>query len=209
MTDFSTVRNLIFDLGGVIINIDPQLTYQAMAKLAGREADQLLAQLREHRLVERLESGQISNEEFLAEARQTLALQGSDEDLRQAWNELLLDLPAERIDRLRELGQHYRVFLLSNTNAFHIPTVERILHEATHVQTLDELFEKAYYSYQVGYIKPDAAIFQFVLEDSQLNAEETVFIDDSFANVQAAEQLGIRTIHVQPPQTMLDYLKDA
>ena len=125
-----------------------------------------------------------------------------------AWNSLLLDLPPERVELLKKLRENYRLFLLSNTSSIHITQVNKILEATTGIEKLDDLFEKVYYSYDMGLMKPDPAIYLQVLKEQGLEAEETLFLDDNADNIAAASKLGIDTIHVQKPVTILDYLKD-
>jgi epoxide hydrolase-like predicted phosphatase len=132
----------------------------------------------------------------------------SDEAIDTAWNSLLLDLPPERVELLRRLATRYRLFLLSNTSSIHITQVNKILEASTGVGQLEDLFETVFLSYEMGLMKPDIRIYQQVLDKAGLKAEETLFLDDNADNIRSAAQLGIETIHVQKPVTILEYLKD-
>ena len=120
----------------------------------------------------------------------------------------MLDLPPERVELLQKLAVNYRLFLLSNTSSIHITQVNKILEASTGVEKLEDLFETVFLSYEMGLMKPDPRIYQKVLEQAGLKAEETLFLDDNLANIEAASRLGIDTIHVQKPVTILEYLKD-
>jgi putative hydrolase of the HAD superfamily len=132
----------------------------------------------------------------------------SDEAIDTAWNSLLLDLPPERVALLQKLSESYRIFLLSNTSSIHITQVNKILEASTGIERLDHLFETVFLSYEMGLMKPDAQIYLNVLEQAGLQAEETLFLDDNLDNINGASKLGIDTIHVQKPLTILEYLKD-
>ena len=127
-----------------------------------------------------------------------LKLALSDADFDTAWNALLLDIPKARIELLRALRTHYRVFLLSNTNRIHIDHLCGYLQREHGEPSLHGLFEKCYLSYEMGMRKPQLEIYRHVLEDSGLRAEETVFLDDSLPNIEAAKRAGMHTVHIVP-----------
>jgi putative hydrolase of the HAD superfamily len=131
----------------------------------------------------------------------------ADEVIDTAWNTVLLDLPVERIERIKELKANYRLFLLSNTSPIHIRQVNNVLTQLNQPM-LEQLFERVFYSYEVRMAKPSPDIYRHVLTEANLVAEETAFFDDNVANIRAAAGLGIQAVHVQPPLTILDYLKD-
>jgi len=205
----SRIKNIIFDLGDVILNIDVPLASLSFGKLSGREQHEILTLFKENELFRLFETGLVDEDAFRNLIRELLAFpEWSSEIIDTAWNSLLLDIPPARIELIRELGQHYRLFLLSNTSSIHVKEVNKILHAASGVEKLDDLFEKVYLSYEMGLMKPDPAIYLKVLEESGLIAEETLFLDDNPDNITAASKLGIDTILVQKPVTILDYLKD-
>lgn len=203
------VKNIIFDLGDVIINIDVPRAAQSFATLSGRELKEVMDVFQENALFRQFETGRLDATAFRGYVRQILQNEGwTDNDLDKAWNSLLLDIPPERIVMLQKLAKKYRLFLLSNTSSIHIAKVNEILHETSGVKRLNDLFEKIFLSYEMGIMKPDAEIYERVLEDAGIVAEQTLFLDDNADNIAAAGTLGIQTILVQKPLTMLDYLPD-
>ena len=205
----SRIKNIIFDLGDVILNIDVPLASSSFGKLSGREQHEILTLFKEKELFRLFETGLVDEDAFRNMIRELLEFPDwSEEIIDTAWNSLLLDIPPARIELIKELGKNYRLFLLSNTSSIHIKQVNKILHAATGIEKLDNLFEKVYLSYEMGLMKPDPAIYLQVLEESGLVAEETLFLDDNADNITAASKLGIDTILVQKPVTILDYLKD-
>jgi len=205
----SRIKNIIFDLGDVILNIDVPLASSSFGKLSGREQHEILTLFKEKELFRLFETGLVDEDAFRNMIRELLEFPDwSEEIIDTAWNSLLLDIPPARIELIKELGKNYRLFLLSNTSSIHIKQVNKILHAATGIEKLDDLFEKVYLSYEMGLMKPDPAIYLQVLEESGLVAEETLFLDDNADNITAASKLGIDTILVQKPVTILDYLKD-
>ncbi|WP_266366827.1 HAD family hydrolase [Tellurirhabdus rosea] len=203
------IKNIIFDLGDVIIPINVSLTALAFSRLSGLTLEQVQILFREHQVFQQFETGLVDDKGFRDHIRQILAnKEWADEVIDEAWNTLLLDLPIERIKRIQELKGRYRLFLLSNTSPIHIREVNQKLHQVAGVPTLNELFEKVYYSYEIRMMKPSPDIYQYVLDDAGLVAGETVFLDDNADNIRGAAELGIVAVQVQPPLTILDYLRD-
>lgn len=203
------IKNIIFDLGDVIINIDVPLAARSFAELCGQEEAEVIELFKEKDLFRQFETGELDEAAFRSYVRQILKQEHWDDaTINKAWNTLLLDIPPARIELLQKLRERYKLFLLSNTSPIHIAEVNLILEKASGVPRLDELFDKLFLSYEMGVMKPDPAIYQKVLEEAGLKAEETLFLDDNAANIQAASALGIHTIHVQKPNTILEYLKD-
>ena len=203
------IKNIIFDLGDVILNIDVPVASLSFSKLSGREQQEILDLFKEKDLFRQFETGSLDETGFRNYIRELLVFPDwTDDMIDTAWNSLLLDLPPERVELLKNLRTRYRLFLLSNTSSIHIIQVNKILEAATGVKKLDDLFDKVYLSYEMGLMKPDPAIYQQVLEEQGLVAEETLFLDDNADNIKAAATLGIATIHVCKPTTILEYLKD-
>jgi putative hydrolase of the HAD superfamily len=214
----ATLKNLIFDLGDVIIPIDLTAPIRNFAMLANMPEDEVRTIWKEHHFINHYETSLIDDDAFRGHVRQLLKKrtaesdtetieQWADEVIDTAWNTVLLDLPLERIERIKQLKANYRLFLLSNTSPIHIRRVNHVL-TGMGQPTLEELFERVFYSYEVRMAKPSPEIYQHVLTEAGLAAEETAFFDDNAANIQAAGELGIQAVHVQPPKTILDYLAD-
>lgn len=203
------IKNIIFDLGDVILNIDVPVASKSFAELSGREQSEILTLFKENELFRQFETGTLDEAGFRSYVREILNFPDlSDEAIDTAWNSLLLDLPPERVELIQKLSQNYRLFLLSNTSSIHITQVNKILEASTGIEKLDDLFETVFLSYEMGLMKPDARIYEMVLEKAGLKAEETLFLDDNYDNIQGASKVGIDTIHVQKPITILEYLKD-
>ncbi|MBD2755317.1 HAD family hydrolase [Spirosoma validum] len=204
----ATLKNLIFDLGDVIIPIDLTAPVRNFAMLANLPEDEVRAIWKQHDIFKHYETGLIDDEAFRGHVRRLLKNDSwADEVIDTAWNTVLLDLPVERIERIKELKANHRLFLLSNTSPIHIRRVNQVLTNMNQ-PTLENLFERVIYSYEVKLMKPSPEIYQYVLNEAGLNAKETAFFDDNAANIQAATALGIQGVHVQPPKTIVDYLKD-
>ncbi len=202
-----TTKNLVFDLGGVLINLDFRKTAAAFEALGVRDFDAYFTQTYANPLFKQLETGANPGEEFYNDLRAMAGITASDATIDAAWNAMLLDFWPDRIERLQELGKKYRVFLFSNTNAIH--------HRAFHARfaerfgfNFDQLFEKAWYSHLVGHRKPDLSAFHFILEDAGLQPAETIFIDDTRPNIDAADTAGMQTIFLPTGHSLVDALRD-
>jgi putative hydrolase of the HAD superfamily len=213
MLNTSTLKNIIFDLGDVIIPIDLTAPIRNFAMLANLSEDDVRDLWMQHDIVGQYETGLVDDDGFRNHVRQLLKTRNdapaswADEVIDTAWNTILLDLPVERLERIKELRSTYRLFLLSNTSPIHIRQVNNVL-KGMNEPSLEDLFERVFYSYAVRMMKPSPEIYQHVLTEAGLIAEETAFFDDNAANINAAAGLGIQAVHVQPPLTILDYLRD-
>jgi glucose-1-phosphatase len=207
--NFSSIKNIIFDLGGVILNIDYAKSTNALRQYATADTQVDFSQKAQSELFDLYERGDISSQEFRDGLRREYGLNATDAQLDEAWNSMLLDIPAERIELIRELGKHYRLFLLSNTNAIHMLAFNEIVFKSFQIPSLDELFEKPYYSHLVRKRKPVADVFEHILDENNLQAQETLFIDDSIQHIEGAQKVGLQTLHLAPPLTINQALKEA
>jgi putative hydrolase of the HAD superfamily len=190
------IKNLVFDLGGVIMDLDVPKTIEAFKALGIDNIVNNTGHAYQHSFFYEFEIGAISEAQFL-KALNNLSNQSLQEDqIVHAWNEMILAMPKDRIAFLKSLQPNYKLFLLSNTNSIHQKKYLDAF-KKEHQTPFHQLFEKAYYSHEVGIRKPNEEIFQFILEDSNLKAAETLFIDDSFSNLEGAQKAGIQTFHVQ------------
>jgi putative hydrolase of the HAD superfamily len=191
-----TIDAIIFDLGGVILNIDYQLPVKAFKKLGIENFNELFSQASQSNLFNDYEKGEISSDDFIKEIKKYLPQNTSEAAIINAWNSILLDLPEERLFSLEKAAENHRIFLLSNTNALHIESYNQYLLNNLQLPSLEPFFETLYLSYEVGLRKPDLRIFEYVLQDADLLPERTLFIDDSIQHIQAASELGILTKHL-------------
>jgi len=199
------IKNILFDIGGVIINLDYELTLKAFTDLG---VPPLNKEVYENSLFTKYEMGLISSVDFRKGVCQKYGINPSDIEFDKAWNAMLLDIPPERLQFIQKLSQTHRTFILSNTNEIHKIAFEAQIQEVSPFQSLDEITEKAYYSHEIHDRKPNQSIFQRVLDESNLIPEETLYLEDTLVHIESAEALGIQTIHLQPPLTMLDVLAE-
>jgi putative hydrolase of the HAD superfamily len=204
------IESIVFDLGGVIVNLDYGLTIQAFSELAGYDITQQYSQQSQADLFSEFEVGSITATEFRQGLKQLFRFEAADKDIDQAWSALILAFPTERVELIRQLSRQKRIFLLSNINELHLATSDRKFTEAmgNSIGTLADQFERAYYSHLVGDRKPNASIFQRVIDENNLDPVSTLFLDDTAHNLLGAQQVGLQTIHVtqKSPIESLDLL---
>ncbi|GCC52966.1 HAD family phosphatase [Chryseotalea sanaruensis] len=196
MPIISNINSIIFDLGGVIINLSPGKTYQAFSEISGLPITEVEEMARSKQEFSLYETGHLSDEDFRSFLRISLAINVTDNILDQAWNAMLLDIPPQRLQTLLRLKTNYKTFLLSNTNAIHLKAFNKILREVSGSENFEQYFEKDYYSHEMGLRKPDPTIFEYVVREQRLNPAETIFLDDSSINLTGAAQAGLHIHHV-------------
>ena len=202
----AAIKNIIFDMGGVLYNIDYNLTADAFKELGFTNFEAMYSQFTADEVFEKLETGQITPNEFYAIIQQKSDVEISATQIKNAWNAMLLGFRATAINHLIEIKDSYRIFLLSNTNAIHLEKVDQDYDTLKQSIGYDALFEQAWYSHKIGFRKPNEDIYEFILKEAGLNAEETLFIDDSFNNIETAKALGIQT-HLLLPYESIEELK--
>ena len=198
MSSLKGIKNIIFDLGGVILDVDFAVTQREFVKLGLNNIDQTFGQYHQIGFFDLFDRGEIDENEFLNKAAELFPASVTRQQIIDAWNAMLFDLPRHRFELLKELGKNYRLFLMSNTNIIHYREYQEIIRKTYGISGLDELFEKAYYSFLVGMRKPEDRFFNLILNENGLNASETLFIDDTSINTDAAEKLGIRGLYLKP-----------
>lgn len=205
-TSLNGIRNLMFDLGGVIIDLDRQRCVDALVVLGDFHADELLGLSMQKGEFMKLEEGKISATDFYNEMRRRIGRPVSDNEITDAINKLLIGIPVERLRLLRELKQHFKVMLLSNTNSIMFDTkiADCFAQEGLSVS---HYFDDIFLSYRLKACKPHAEIFEKVIAQAQIIPEETLFFDDSQQNLDTAAALGFKTYLVTPDRDILSFFK--
>lgn len=196
MTNINKIKNIIFDLGGVIMNLDVSKTIKSFENIGITDIVNKTGHHYKDSVFYDFEIGKVSEIGFIERLLGMSNLTILNKDIKEAWNAMILEMPKERIELLLDLKKEYRIFLLSNTNSIH---QEKFLTEFKNEYSFDfsELFEKTYYSHEIGMRKPDEKTFKYVLKDSNLNPCKTLFVDDAIDNVKIAQKVGIKTFHIK------------
>jgi len=189
------IKAIIFDLGGVILNINYQNTIDSFKKLGVKNTEYFYSKKKQSHIFNLLETGGITTKQFLKDL-QELTDNSTIQEVKDAWNAMLLDLPQKRLNLLLSLKNTYKLFLLSNTNAIHINAISNNLGEHQW-KGFCNLFDKMYFSHEIGVRKPNIEAFQFILKQQKLNPNEVLFIDDSPQHIEGAKKLGIICCHLK------------
>ncbi len=192
--NFSTIKNIIFDLGGVIIDIDQNQIHNHLKKNGFTDLE-LLETPEVKQTLSQFERGIISAETFRKKLCSQLNLKVSTSKFDEIWNSMILDIPQRRIDLVKKLKSHYHVYLMSNTNEIHYDLFIRDLQLRFGYREFDSLFDKSFFSFDLHLCKPDPDFFIYLLDRYKMKPEETLFIDDTPENILTAQKLGIRTYH--------------
>jgi putative hydrolase of the HAD superfamily len=195
------VEAIIFDFGGVIINLDYNATIDAFKKLGLDNFDHLYSQATQSNLFDSIETGKISPQHFINSLLRLLPKETTPKQVINAWNAMLLDISIERIELLQELSKRYKIYLLSNTNKIHIDAALQTWNRTTN-KPIEYIFEKVYFSHEVHMRKPHVEIFNLVTTNEGLNPAKTLFIDDSIQHIQGAITAGLQTHHLRPEESL-------
>ncbi len=202
------IKNIIFDFGGVIINIDENRITKELIARGSKNVDELHKYMIANDHYNKFETGMISDQMFRDEIKKICDIELDDNDVDDIWNTLILDIPPQRIHLLQDIRNHYRTFLLSNTNLIHWYYYQDEIRKRYGLMGLSELFEMDYYSYMMGVRKPDPEIFMMVLQDSQLVPKETLFVDDNLDNCLTARQLGMYAYNIRRDEDVTSLFKE-
>ena len=201
------IRNIIFDLGGVLLNINPLLSLLEFARICNTDPEILQSRLAADSIFQKYDTGKFTDSQFRNELCRIMNYNAADEEIDAAWNILLLDFPPARVNMLKQLRRNYRIFLLSNTNGIHFRKYTHDFSKKYGI-SMTSLFDKLYLSYEIGIHKPDEGIYKHVLQDAGLNAGECLFIDDSLPNIEAAERMGMQCIHISNGTDVTSYFEN-
>jgi putative hydrolase of the HAD superfamily len=199
-------KNIIFDLGGVLLDLDFQRSIDAFEKLGLKDFENMFSQFKADELFAKLETGSLSEAEFYEAVKKRTEKTITEVEIDQAWNALILNFRTASLEHLEKLAAGYRLYLLSNTNSIHLTYFKALFTRQTGKPLLDQYFTKAWYSNEVGLRKPGKAIFEFVLQEENMTAAETLFIDDTVTNIETARQLGFKT-HLLLPGERIEFLE--
>ncbi|MGB0888499.1 MAG: HAD family hydrolase [Vicingaceae bacterium] len=191
------IKNIIFDLGGVLLNLDFNLTQQAFVRLGVTDFNGYYNKAKQVGLFDDFETGKISETEFCEQIKEFSGIDKTNKEIIDAWNAMLLDFPPIRKELVLNLKNHFSTALLSNTNETHIRGFLPILKKDINETSLSSMFHSVYYSNEIGFRKPDAEAFEFVLNQNEFLPQETLFLDDSIQHIEGAKKCGINTLHIK------------
>ena len=190
------IKNIIFDLGGVVLDIDESIVYKELEKM-GISTSELARSKEFIDIMSKFDTGIYTAPTFRKKMKALIGQEKmTDQKFDSIWDAMLLDIPRERIEAIEKVKKHYKIFLMSNTNVIHYDLYVRDLQLRFGYHEFDELFNKSYFSFAEHLEKPDPRFFELILDHEHLLPEETLFIDDTAANIKVAKSLGINTYHI-------------
>ena len=201
------IRNIIFDLGGVLLNIDPNKTIEAFGQLGMEQFMGDRGLTYDHEIFYLMEQGKLTPDEFRNGVRKLLSDEVTDEQIDVAWTAMLIDFPAIRVELLQKLRTQFGIYLFSNTNAIHVEKYQAIFRNQ-HNFEVTSLFDKVFHSNEIGYRKPSAESYNEIIRLSGITPESSIFIDDSRANVDGAMACGLKGYWLQPGEKVEEIFKD-
>lgn len=207
MIRLDKIKNIIFDLGGILINIEPKITEERFRKLGLINFNETFDNLKHTGFFDEYEKGTLSEKQFIGHLKALMPENISDSQIIDAWNALLLDFPVKRIELLEKLKSQFNIFLLSNTNITHYCCYNKQFSEQFGYSSLDSMFKKAYFSFRLNMLKPSVDIYQHVISDAGLKSDETIFIDDTLKNIEGAKVAGLNTLHIEKGDDITNYFK--
>jgi HAD superfamily hydrolase (TIGR01509 family) len=203
------IDSIVFDLGGVLYDVDIERSVKAFALLGLKNFEQLYTLKEQVPLFDELETGRIGKEEFIDSIFSYFDTPPPSHSIIEAWSALLIGMRPENVGLLKKLSDNYKIYLLSNTNPIHLEQIDKEV-ETYGIAHLEDLFDKAYISYKLGMRKPDAEIYKYMIQDSGIEPSKTLYIEDSEANAQSGEKAGLKIYLSQrntPLKEILEKLK--
>ncbi|MDO9553244.1 HAD family phosphatase [Rhodonellum sp.] len=208
MKKLENIDFLIFDLGNVIIDIDYAFTINTLKNLLSDDKHILTNSFFPAKFHKDFEKGLISAEEFRNAVRNHFQEDWSDALIDELWNSLLKHIPMERIELIKELGKDFGLAVLSNTNSIHVDKLDQILLEDTGEASLNVLFDRVFFSHEMGLSKPDEEIYKSVIQELGVQPERTLFFDDLLENLNGAKKVGLQTFHINHDKALIRFFQD-
>lgn len=200
----NNIKNLILDLGGVVLNVDYHKMVDAFKAYNIPDFDKHFTQAQQAEIIDLFEEGKCTIEEFRNGIRELTGVNLSDKQIDDAWNSMILDLPEERIQLIGLLKLKYNMYMFSNTNELHIEMLKKKFEKQFGFDIFTFLFTKAYFSNEIKQRKPNPEAFQWLLDDAGIKAEETLFIEDSPQHIEGAKKVGLNTYWLTGGETIID-----
>jgi len=188
------INALLFDLGGVIVDLDYNKTIEAFEAIGLEDAEHLYNQFNQSKIFDEFEIGSISREEFMGLLQEKIPQKVSQSKIKEAWNAMILGFEKSKLEQIKRYSEKIPCYLLSNTNEIHLEYIQTLMQEVP-FKNLELLFTKCYYSHIIGRRKPHRETFEWVLNDMRSSPEEVLFIEDSPQHIRGAEKAKIKTLH--------------
>jgi len=196
-------KNILFDLGGVILDINVQATLKRFYALGFPAELMDIHDSMSTDIYHKYGTGKLDTEQFRDQIRKVAGVEMTDQAFDEAWNAMLVRFPEERVKLLKVLSKRYNLYMLSNTSALHVKVFEQMYLE-TAGEPMQKVFKKIYYSHEIGWNKPDSEAWEYVIKDATIKPGETLFLDDNIHNIKASQELGFQAIHIHERTNLMN-----
>lgn len=191
------IENIIFDLDGVILDVFPEQTEKAFVEKLGIPAHKLSKLKITDGFAKVFEAGKVSIQTFRNSVRHHTTKDLSDNQIDDAWNEMVGPIIPGSLDLLEDLAKKKNIYLLSNTNPIHLSKFKENIESKMDFSSFNKMFKGAYYSHKTGWRKPKLEAFSYVINKNRLDKHKTLFIDDELENIESAQKFGLKTLHLK------------
>lgn len=205
MQRLQEISTIIFDLGEVIVDLNPQAVIDEFNRLTEGRGKDLKELMVGSPYLFQYETGQISDEDFIKAINGLFQSEISYSDFYHAWNLMIKDISVKRVQLMKKLMKTHQVLVLSNTNKMHEECFEQMMMEKVGV-TMRNMIHHAFYSHDIALRKPNHDIYQYVIQDRSLDPSKTLFLDDKLENITAAQEVGMKAIQVKYPDQIFEIL---
>jgi glucose-1-phosphatase len=199
-----SIDTIIFDFGGVLFDIDYEAPVREFIKMGASNFDDLYSKSAQNDLFNRLERGEIVENEFWESLGKILQIHVDYDQMEAAWNAILIGMSKSRADWINRMQEKYDTYILSNTNSIHVRAFEQMIDQEIGIQKFKNGFDAVYYSNEIGMRKPDENIFKYIIEQNALDPRQTLFIDDSIQHVLGARSAGLHAFHLDLSTTNVE-----
>jgi FMN phosphatase YigB (HAD superfamily) len=203
MVQQSNFKNILFDLGGVILDINIQATLKLFYELGFPSELMQYPHSMQTDIFFKYQTGKLDTQQFRDEIRKVSGTNVTDQAFDNAWNAMLVGIPRKRTDLLKLLSKRYDLYMLSNTSALHVNVFEKMYLDVAG-ESMHRVFKKIYYSHEIGWHKPDHEAWEYVIRDAGIKPEETLFLDDDIYNIKASQELGFKAIHIHERTNLMN-----
>jgi HAD superfamily hydrolase (TIGR01509 family) len=203
MIQQSNFTNILFDLGGVILDINIQATLKLFYEMGFPSEMLQFPNSMNTDIYFKYQTGKLDTGQFRDEIRKASGVDMTNQALDDAWNAMIVRFPKERVELLKVLSKRYNLYMLSNTSALHVRVFEKMFLDLAG-ESMHKIFKKIYYSHEIGWHKPDKEAWEYVIKDSGIKPEETLFLDDDIHNIKASQELGFQAIHIHERTNLMN-----
>lgn len=198
----NNIEAVFTDFGGVLLHLEFERCFNAFRRLGVEAPEDVLFRTPAFaQAMRRLETGEMEGEAFFKTLRDMLRIEAEEAEIGRAWNLIIGDIPRYKLDALRHIRRHCRLYMVSNTNAPHFDHTRQTLFRDEGL-TVDDYFDKLYLSHEIHALKPDADFYEKVLQDSGEDPSKSLFLDDLAPNIEGARRAGFRTCLIDPEEDL-------